>query len=59
MKKAVFSKKSTTNPDVVAKDQQTKPGPVSLDVADLKKVSGGLPRGGWSTNLPRGGWAKE
>lgn len=57
MKKSVFSKKSTAKVDVVSKEQ--KKGPVSLDVADLKQVSGGLPKGGWSTNLPKGGWAKE
>lgn len=35
-------------------------GPVPLSAADLLKVSGGLPRGGWvecsSQQLPRGGW---
>lgn len=36
-------------------------GPVPLSAADLQKVAGGLPRGGWleasSLQLPRGGWA--
>lgn len=38
-------------------------GPVPLSAADLQKVAGGLPRGGWleaqasSMQLPRGGWA--
>lgn len=38
-------------------------GPVPLSAADLHKVAGGLPRGGWleaeasSLQLPRGGWA--
>lgn len=58
MKKPVFSKKSTTKIDVVSKEAPLKKGPVSLDPADLKQVSGGLPKGGWSTNLPKGGWAK-
>ncbi|MBX3599181.1 MAG: hypothetical protein KIS83_02550 [Rubrivivax sp.] len=37
-------------------------GPVPLSAADLQKVAGGLPRGGWleaeatSSQLPRGGW---
>ncbi len=59
MKKSVFSKKSTTEVDVVTKDQQPKKGPVKLELADLKQVSGGLPKGSWSTNLPKGSWAKQ
>jgi hypothetical protein len=37
-------------------------GPVPLSAADLHKVAGGLPRGGWqesgatTSQLPRGGW---
>lgn len=49
MKQASFSKKSKSAPDVVMqKKQQPSAGPVVLDLADLKKVSGGLPRGGWA-----------
>jgi len=47
MKKAVSSKKNKTATDVVPQKKQTKTGPVELDLAELKKVSGGLPRGGW------------
>lgn len=47
MKKTVFSKKGTTAADVVAPQKQLKKGPVALDLADLKQVSGGLPKGGW------------
>ena len=48
MKKAVSPKKSNkTAADVVTQKKQTKSGPVELDLADLKKVSGGLPKGGW------------
>lgn len=46
MKKAVFSKKSKSSADVVKQEKQPKKGPVTLDLADLKKVSGGLPKGG-------------
>ncbi|HRH87127.1 MAG TPA: hypothetical protein PLO41_09800 [Rubrivivax sp.] len=51
MKKAVSPKKTNkTATDVVPqKKQTTKTGPVELDLAELKKVSGGLPRGGWYT----------
>jgi hypothetical protein len=37
-------------------------GPVPLSAADLHKIAGGLPRGGWlepqasAQRLPRGGW---
>jgi hypothetical protein len=48
MKKAVAPKKNKTATDVVAKKKQAKSGPVELDLAELKKVSGGLPRGGWT-----------
>ena len=47
MKKAVTPKKNKTATDVVPQKKQTKTGPVELDLADLKKVSGGLPKGGW------------
>jgi hypothetical protein len=47
MKKAVSPKKNKTAADVVPQKKQTKTGPVELDLADLKKVSGGLPKGGW------------
>ncbi len=47
MKKAVAPKKSKTAADVVTQKKQVKSGPVELDLADLKKVSGGLPKGGW------------
>lgn len=51
MKKSVFSKKSTTAADVVTQQKQPKKGPVALDAADLKQVSGGLPKGGgWALN---------
>jgi hypothetical protein len=50
MKKAVAPKKNKTVADVVPQKKQAKSGPVELNLADLKKVSGGLPRGG-------GGWA--
>jgi len=40
-----------------------RPGPVPLDLKDLQRVAGGLPRGGWlasepveTSQLPRGGW---
>ncbi len=49
MKKAVSPKKNKTAKDVVPQKKQTKTGPVELDQAELKKVSGGLPRGGWET----------
>jgi len=51
MKKSVFSKKSTSAADVVTQQKQPKKGPVALDLADMKQVSGGLPKGG--------GWALE
>ena len=41
MKKAVFSKKSTTTTDVVVQGKKPQKGPVALDLADLKQVSGG------------------
>jgi hypothetical protein len=48
MKKAVAPKKNKTAKDVVPQNKQTKTtGPVELDLDTLKKVSGGLPRGGW------------
>jgi hypothetical protein len=48
MKKAETSKKDKPVPDVVEKQQQQpRKSPVELDIADLKQVSGGLPRGSW------------
>jgi hypothetical protein len=48
MKKAVSPKKNKTAADVVPQKKQAKTtGPVELDLADLKKVSGGAPKGGW------------
>ena len=48
MKKAVSPKKNKTAADVVPqKKQPAKSGPVELDLEELKKVSGGLPKGGW------------
>jgi hypothetical protein len=48
MKKAVSTKKTNkTAADVVTQKKKTKSGPVELDLADLKKVAGGLPKGGW------------
>jgi hypothetical protein len=47
MKKAVTPKKSKTAADVVPQKKQAKSGPVELDLAELKKVSGGAPKGGW------------
>lgn len=49
MKKAVNPKKNKTAADVVVQKKQTnKTGPVELDLEELKKVSGGLPKGGWT-----------
>jgi hypothetical protein len=48
MKKAVSPKKNKTAADVVAQKKPAKTtGPVELDLSDLKKVSGGAPKGGW------------
>jgi hypothetical protein len=48
MKKAVSpKKKNKTAADVVPQKKQAKSGPIELDLTELKKVSGGLPRGGW------------
>ena len=48
MKKAVAPKKNKTAEDVVTqKKQERKSGPVELDLEELKKVFGGLPKGGW------------
>jgi hypothetical protein len=49
MKKAVSPKKNKTAADVVPQKKQVKTGPVELDLAELKKVSGGLPNRFWST----------
>lgn len=48
MKKADVSKK--TKSPVETKKQPPKAGPVELSLADMKKVSGGLPKGGWSAD---------
>jgi hypothetical protein len=48
MKKAVTPKKNKTAADVVPNKKPAKSGPVELDLDELKKVSGGLPRGGWT-----------
>ncbi|MGL6108526.1 MAG: hypothetical protein ACRC2B_00350 [Rubrivivax sp.] len=47
MKKTVSPKKNKTAPDVVPQKKEAKSGPMELDLADLKKVSGGLPHGSW------------
>jgi hypothetical protein len=47
MKKAVAPKKNKTAADVVPQKKQAKASPVELDLADLKRVSGGTPKGGW------------
>jgi hypothetical protein len=49
MKKAVFSSKTKTKTaaDVVPQKKQDKPGPVELDLGELKKVSGGTPAMKW------------
>lgn len=53
MKQASVSKKTKVAKDVVKQDiKPAKTGPVELDISDLKKVSGGLPRGG-------GGWVTD
>ncbi|MEO7851648.1 MAG: hypothetical protein ABIR94_05220 [Rubrivivax sp.] len=59
MKKSVFSKKIKAEVDVVTKEQPPNKGPVKLDPADLKQVSGGLPKGSWGTTLAKGSWGKE
>jgi hypothetical protein len=46
MKKADVSKK--TKSPVDSKQSPQKAGPVELSLADMKKVSGGLPKGGWA-----------
>lgn len=48
MKKAVPAKKDKTAADVVPQKKQVKTGPVELTLSDLKKVSGGTPKGGWA-----------
>jgi hypothetical protein len=49
MKKAVSPKKNKTVADVVPQKKQARSGPVELDLVDLKKVSGGLPHGKWTS----------
>jgi hypothetical protein len=48
MKKAVSPKTNKTAAEVVAEKKQAKSGPVEIDLAELKKVSGGAPKGGWA-----------
>ena len=48
MKKTVTPKKNKTVADVVPQKKQPKSGPVELDLAELKKGSGGLPAGTWA-----------
>jgi hypothetical protein len=48
MKKAAFPKKNKTAVDVVPQKKEVRNGPVELDLADLKKVSGGLPAKKWT-----------
>lgn len=50
MRKTVFSKKAAKTGETAQQKQPAKTGPVELKPADLKKVSGGLPKGGWKTN---------
>jgi hypothetical protein len=47
MKKAVFPKKNKTAADVVPQKKEVRNGPVELDLAELKRVSGGLPAKKW------------
>ena len=55
MKQANVSKKSKSAKDVVEQAKATKKsGPVELSQDDLKKVSGGLPRGTWSVGPAAG-----
>jgi len=51
MKQANISDKSKVGKDVVSqrKPAAGKSGPTELSTDDLKKVSGGLPKGGWNT----------
>jgi hypothetical protein len=53
MKKAVAPKKSKAAIDVVPQKKQAKVGPVELDLAELKKVSGGAPKGGWALDTKK------
>jgi len=47
-------------PTVNRPEPQRPSGPTPLSLADLQRVAGGLPKGGWSTtesvSLPKGGW---
>jgi hypothetical protein len=47
MRKPAPTKKIKT--ETAPQKKTVKTGPVELSPADMKKVSGGLPRGGWST----------
>ena len=47
--KSTLSSKKTKSPAEVKKQPQ-KAGPVELSLADMKKVSGGLPKGGWAAD---------
>lgn len=46
MRKPAPTKK--TRSEAAPQKKPAKPGPVELSPADMKKVSGGLPKGGWS-----------
>lgn len=48
MRKPAPTKKTKT--ETAPQKKPAKSGPMELSPADMKKVSGGLPRGGWSTN---------
>lgn len=47
MRKTVFAKKTAKTAETAPQKKPAKAGPVELNPADLKKVSGGLPKGGW------------
>jgi hypothetical protein len=46
MRKSASAKK--TQSEAAPLKKPAKPGPVELSPADMKKVSGGLPKGGWT-----------
>jgi hypothetical protein len=47
MRKNESSKKSAKTETLRKEEKPAKSGPVELKPEDLKKVSGGLPKGGW------------
>jgi hypothetical protein len=51
MRKPATTKKIKT--ETAPQKKPVKTGPVELSPADMKKVSGGLPRGKWSSNDPK------